>query len=262
MNTRIIKLILIVALLAGMLSFARPSLAASPAAETCQSPVTVVSGDTLFKIALRCGTSVSALMRANPDIKDRSTIYVGQKIVLPGAILAGTSTTDIYIIKKGDTLNKLAERFKTTVAKLLELNKDITNASRIYEGQRLNIPEGSGGDSGGNPNNPTPTPTPIPAGGSVYTVVRGDTLRSIAYRFGTNVDTLLALNKSITDANKIYVGQKITLPAGTEIYTVVRGDTLRSIATKFNTTVDGLLKLNPTIKDADIIYVGQVLRVK
>jgi peptidoglycan DL-endopeptidase LytE len=243
--TNLLKLFIAVALLFSVLAFTRPAYAES----TCQSPVTAVRGDTLFKIASRCGTTVSALLRANPEIKDRNLIYVGQKIVLPGALLPGTGSTDIYVIKRGDTLTSLARHFNTTIDKLLELNKDITNPSRIYEGQRLVVPKAS-------------TPAPTPAPGQTYIVQRGDTLRIIAARFGTTVDELLKLNPNITDPNKIFVGQKLVLPASVEIYTVVRGDTLRKIATRFNTTVQKLLELNPTIKDADIIYVGQVLRIK
>jgi LysM repeat protein len=237
--------VLATALLLGVFGATQTALAQSD----CQSPVTVVSGDTLFKIAVRCDTTVAALLRANPEIKDRNKISVGQKIVLPGALLPGTGSTDTYVIKRGDTLTSLARRFNTTLDKLLELNTDITNPSRIYEGQRLQVPKSG-------------SPAPTPAPGPTYIVQRGDTLRKIAARFGTTVNELLKLNPTIADPNKINVGQKLVLPAPVEIYTVVRGDTLRKIATRFNTTVQKLLELNPSIKDADIIYVGQVLRVK
>lgn len=238
----ILKLIIAAALLFNMLTFASPALAQT----ACTSPVTVVRGDTLFRIAIRCGTSVSALLRANPDIKDRSKIFVGQKIVLPGAIIPGTGSTNTYVISKGDTLTSLAKRFNTTIDKLLELNKDITNPSHIYVGQRLQTPISQ---------------TTEPSPGQTYTVQRGDTLRSIAARFGTTVEILLKLNPSITDADKIATGQKIVLPSTVQIYTIVKGDTLRIIANRFNTTIQKLLELNPAIKDADIIYVGQVLRI-
>jgi LysM repeat protein len=250
MNARLIpnillKLFIATALLFSALAFTKPAYAQS----TCQSPVTVVRGDTLFKISRRCDTTVSALLRANPEIKDRNLIYVGQKIVLPGALLPGTGSTDIYVIKKGDTLTSLARRFDTTLDRLLELNKDITNPSLIYEGQRLLVPKYG---------IPDPAPTP----GQTYIVQRGDTLRILAARFDTTVDVLLRLNPTIIDPDRIYVGQKLVLPASVEIYTVVRGDTLRKIATRFDTSVQKLLELNPTIKDADIIYVGQILRIK
>lgn len=258
MNTKnqpsiLLKLFIAVTLLFSTLAYTKTALAQS----TCQSPVSVASGDTLTKIAVRCETTVAALLRANPEIKDRSKIFVGQKIVLPGAFITGTGSTDTYVIDKGDTMTTLAKRFNTTIDKLLELNKDITNASRIYEGQRLQVLK-----SGAPAPTPTPSPTPAPTTGSIYTVQKGDTLRILAARFGTTVDDLVRLNPKVTDPNKIYVGQKLTMPSSVQLYTVVKGDTLRSIAAVFNTTVQKLLELNTTIKDADIIYVGQVLRIK
>ena len=103
-----------------------------------------------------------------------------------------------------------------------------------------------------------PTPTPSPR---TYTVKKGDTLSSIANKFGTTVAKLVELN-NIKNPNLIYVGQVITLPSSeAEYYTVRRGDTLSGIAKKFGTTVNALVKLN-NIKNANLIYVGQRLRIK
>lgn len=58
---------------------------------------------------------------------------------------------------------------------------------------------------------PVPAPKP-PAGGSTYTVVRGDTLSGIAHAVGSTVAELSKLN-GIKNANQIKVGQKLKLPA-------------------------------------------------
>jgi hypothetical protein len=52
---------------------------------TCDGSIQVESGDTLAAIARRCQTTVEALMKANPDIKDPRLILVGQKIALPAS---------------------------------------------------------------------------------------------------------------------------------------------------------------------------------
>ena len=57
------------------------------AAYYCGTSVTVVNGDTLRKIAERCGTTVYALRRANPEIGSGDLIYPNQALLLPGAIL-------------------------------------------------------------------------------------------------------------------------------------------------------------------------------
>lgn len=51
----------------------------------CGSAVVVSPGDTIARIAGRCGTTVSAMVRANPQINDPSTIHPGQALRVPGA---------------------------------------------------------------------------------------------------------------------------------------------------------------------------------
>ena len=249
MNAR--KLLLLFALAAVLISsFATvsPAFAAS-----CGTSYTVVSGDTLRKIADRCGTTVSALRRANPEIGWGSLIYPGQVLQLPGAILGTDGDFFIYIVARGETLRSLAARFGTSVDALLAANPDITNANLIYEGQHLKVYVSA----------PPPTqPPPPPPGGQTYYVQKGDTLRKIASKFSTTVQEILRVNPRISNPNLIYVGQAISIPSGVSTYIVQRGDTLRIIANKFGTTVDNLLRLNPNIKNANLIYVGQVLNVR
>lgn len=240
---KIFQLLLVAAVLVASLGLAPQALAQS----ACGDSYVVQRGDTLRKIAAACGTTAAALERANPQIKNPNLIYPGQVLVLPGALLPGSGGVDTYVVARGDTLNKLATRFSTTVARLLELNPAITNASVIYEGQRISIPSGVIPDTGP---------------GQVYVVQRGDTLRKIAARFDTTVDAILKVNPQIKNRNLIYTGQRITIPLAATSYMVQRGDTLRKIAAKFSTTVAALLELNPQIKNRNLIYTGQVIRVK
>jgi peptidoglycan endopeptidase LytE len=240
------QLFVLIALLVA--SFATTTSAS--AAYSCGTGVTVVKGDTLRKIAERCGTTVYALRRANPEIGSGDLIYPNQVLLLPGAILYGNNGYNTYIVMRGDTLKSLANRFGTSLDVLLSLNKNITNANVIYEGQRLVVPSGSGVPS-----------TPPPSSGQAYTVRRGDTLRIIAGRFNTTVDAILKVNPQISNANLIYAGQVINLPAGVSTHVVQKGDTLRIIAARYGTSVEALLKLNPKITNANLIYVGQVIRV-
>jgi peptidoglycan endopeptidase LytE len=223
-------------------------------AASCGTSVTVVSGDTLRKIADRCSITIFALQRANPEIGNGNLIYPGQVLLLPGTILGSDGGYLIYIVARGDTLRSLATRFGSTVELIMANNPSITNANLIYEGQRLTIYSAG-------PSNPPPS-TPPPASGQTYFVVRGDTLRIIAARFGTTVDAILRVNPQITNQNLIYVGQAISIPGAPTTYVVQRGDTLRIIANKYGTTVDALLALNPKITNQNLIYVGQVITVR
>jgi len=216
----------------------------------CGSSVTVLKGDTLFKIANRCGTTVSALRRANPEIGSGSLIYPGQVLQLPGTILGTDGGYFIYIVARGDTLKGLATRFDTTVDALLAGNPEIKNANLIYEGQRLTVYVSQ----------TPPPPPPPPPSGQAYYVQKGDTLRIIAAKFNTTVDAILKVN-NIANPNLIYVGQAIKLPAGVSSYIVQRGDTLKIIANRYGTTVEKLLGLNPNITNPNLIYVGQVINL-
>ena len=249
MNTKqLFQLFVLAAVLLASLASTNAAFAAS-----CGTSVTVLSGDTLRKIADRCGTTVSALQRANPEIGSGNLIYPGQVLLLPGTILGSDGGYLIYIVARGDTLKSLAIRFGSTVESIMASNPSITNPNVIYEGQRLTIYS--------SPSTPPPA-TPPPASGQTYYVVTGDTLRKIAAKFNTTVDAILRVNPQISNPNVIYVGQAIAIPAQASTHTVQRGDTLRIIAGKYGTTVDALLALNPNIKNANLIFVGQVIRVR
>lgn len=249
MNTRkFIQLIVLVALVTATFASTGSAFAAG-----CGSSLTVVQGDTLRKIADRCGTTVSALRRANPDIGSGDLIFPGQVLQLPGTILGTDGGYFIYIVARGDTLKGLATRFGTTMDALLRDNPEIKNANIIYEGQWIKVYVV--------PTTPPPA-TPPPSSGQVYYVQRGDTLRNIASRWSTTVEEILKVNPKITNPNVIYVGQAINIPLNVSSYIVQKGDTLRIIAGKFGTTVEALLALNPNIKNANLIYVGQVINVR
>lgn len=110
---------------------------------------------------------------------------------------------------------------------------------------------------------PTPEPTPDPnPTNQTYTVVRGDTLFSIAARYRTTVAELAALN-NIVNPNLIFPGQVLKIPSPSttvSTYTVRSGDTLSSIAARFNTTATELAAIN-NISNPNRIFPGQILRL-
>lgn len=120
---------------------------------------------------------------------------------------------------------------------------------------------------------PTPPSAQSPSDGPsfTYTVVEGDTLASIAARFGVTQDAIVQLN-SLADPNTLALGQLLRVPGSASAggtttggsagstYVVQSGDTLNAIARRFNTTAAELIRLN-NLTDPDRISVGQRLVV-
>ena len=133
-------------------------------------------------------------------------VAVGLALMLVTAVYAST-----YQVKRGDTLYSLAKQHNVTVNDIVVAN-NITNPNLIYEGQILEIPDGTSSP----PPTPVPTPpptTPPPTSGN-YTVKPGDTLFRIALQFGTTVPAIAQAN-NITNPSLIFVGQVLNIPGGT-----------------------------------------------
>lgn len=161
-------------------------------------------GDTLWAIAQRYGTTVSAIQAANPGL-DPSSLRVAQLICIPraagpgGGCPAGTSP---YVIRSGDTFYAIAQRNGITVAQLTAANPGVNpNALRI--GQTICVP-GRGTPGGG----------ACPAGSAPYVIRSGDTFYAIAQRFGLTVAALQAANPGV-NPNALQIGQLICIPGRT-----------------------------------------------
>ena len=157
-----------------------------------------------------------------------------------------------YIVKKGDTLYGISNQYGISVTELAELNK--VAAKTLQVGQVLNIPD----KSGTYPNNMF-----------IYTVVRGDTLYSIAKKYNTTVSKIIDLN--YLKSPNLSIGQVLRIP---EMYTkeedmylpqyinyeVKKGDTLYSISKKYNLDKETIKKDNALVNDN--LVVGQNLKIR
>lgn len=95
----------------------------------------VQKGDTLSKIASIYNVTITDLVKVN-SIKDKNKIYVNQKLIIP----LKAKDEEIYIVKSGDTLSKIAKKYNTTWQKIYEKNKNtIKNPNYIYVNQKLII---------------------------------------------------------------------------------------------------------------------------
>jgi LysM repeat protein len=121
--------------------------ASSSSGSAAGSTYTVRRGDTLYSIARRHGSTVSAIMRAN-GLANANYIYAGQRLSIPGGSGSeGTGQTNggsgTYVVRRGDTLASIAYRHGTTVWAITNAN-GLANPNYIYPGQRLRIPTGGG----------------------------------------------------------------------------------------------------------------------
>ena len=204
---------------------------------------TIQAGDTLFRLAQTYNTTVNAIIAINPGINPNA-LQVGQRICIPGEPTVTCPTGSIsYTIQRGDTLFALAQRFNTTVSAILALNPGL-DPNVLQVGQIICIPGAA--------------PPTCPAGSTPYVIRSGDTLFTIAQRFGTTVSAILALNPGL-DPNALRIGQTICLPQAAEtcpggtFYTIQSGDTLFLIATRFDISVGALQTANPGLDPTRLV---------
>lgn len=149
--------------------------------------------------------------------------------------------TITYTVQPGDSLWLIAQRYNTTVEAIKRLNG--LTGDLLTIGQVLKIPV-------------TQTPDYVE-----YIVRAGDTLWTLARRYGTTVEAIVALNGLTGDL--LTIGQVLKIPdaqsTGYRQYTVQPGDSLWQIARRYGTTVSILMSLNGLTSDA--LSVGQVLRI-
>lgn len=153
------------------------------AGQALAAQYTVKSGDSLYTISRLYNTTVTNIKSANG--LSSTNVYPGQVLNIPGV------TT--YTVKKGDTLYIISQKFGVSVSSLKSLNGLTSDA--LYVGQTLRV-------------NGTSTQSSVSYG--KYTVKSGDSLFSIAKKYGTTVSTLKSLSGLKSDY--IYTGQSLTVP--------------------------------------------------
>lgn len=107
---------------------------------TCPGPTyTVRPGDTLYNLARILGTSVEAILAANPGINPTS-LQVGQILCLPTGRAVPCPGGTIYRVRPGDTLYGIARSFDVPLERIIRANPGLSTSSIIYPGQPLCIP--------------------------------------------------------------------------------------------------------------------------
>lgn len=154
-------------------------------------------GETVSGIAKRYRTSVTAIARLN-RLSRNYLIRPGQRLKVPGRGRSYVSARPfqlikdgeklVYIVRRGDSLYRIANSFSTTVQRIKKENN--LRSDNLSIGQKLVIQSGR------------------PEGATLYTVKTGDTPFEIAKKYRMNLNTLLNLN-GLHSRSKIYPGQKL-----------------------------------------------------
>lgn len=210
---------------------------------------TVKAGDTLYGISNQFGVSVKELEDLNKV--DAQNLQVGKVLIIPTKSGTNPHNMFMYIVKAGDTLYKIAQKYDTTAAAITELNN--LTSSNLSIGQVLKIPEMY-----------TSEDQMVLPNFIRYTVKKGDNIYNIARENNVTVDTIIKDNGLPND--NLSIGQilKIRVNNGNEeieecigpdytppeestpttTYTVKSGDNLYSIANRYNTSVTTIMNLN------------------
>ena len=146
----------------------------------------VQKGDSLYSIANKLGTTVSELKRENNLTSN--TLQIGQVLRIPSKEVY-EGETNIYTVKSGDSLYKIAQNNNTTVDEIKRLNNLTSN--NLIIGQTLKLP----------------SPLTLE---NTYTVKSGDSLYKIAQKYNTTVDELKRANN--LNSNILSVGQILKIP--------------------------------------------------
>jgi LysM repeat protein len=195
-------------------------------------------GDTLSEIAELCGTTVDAIMAANPQITDPTKIFVGQTLRIPRgqnepvlaiSIECGPVGTELHALGSGYLPNSnveirlyqkdrpvlIAGQVTSDVYGRIETDVVIPS-SAVTTTPFYIIAEGRRGDTvytGTSPAFYVIAPTIDPNAPTTYISQPGDTLRSIANKYNRSLDALYEANPQITDPFELPPGQRINIPA-------------------------------------------------
>lgn len=167
---------------------------------------TVQSGDTLWEIARRFNTQVSALRSANN--LSSSTLQIGQKLNIPGQSDQAQTRTIAkrranYTIVKGDSLWKLSQRFGVSLETLLQAN-GLDKSATLRIGSKLYIPDLTHAQAAKTRQEAEETHQQLVR----YRVKKGDNIWNIARKFGVNTKQLLAWN-NLSPQQLIHPGDQL-----------------------------------------------------
>lgn len=161
---------------------------------------TVKKGDSLWNISKVYGTTVDEIKRIN--YLTNNNLYIGQVLRIPEIY---TKEEEMYLpsyinytVKKGDNLYSIAKNYKVSINTIIEDNALKSNTLSIGQNLKIRTDSQAVEECFGEEYNP-----------NTYTVVKGDSLYSIARKFNTTVDNIK--NKNNLKNNTLSIGQVLKI---------------------------------------------------
>lgn len=227
---------------------------------------TVVPGDTLSGLADLYGVSVDEIAAAN-GIFDPAGVHAGATLVIPGVPLPAAPAATLasqptaagvhHTVIAGEILSAIADNYGVRLESLIAANA-LSNPNAIFPGQTLAIP-------GANREGPAIAETSA----VVHVVLPGDSLSSIADRYGVGLSRLADAN-NLANHDVIVIGERVVIPgAGTpsqvtgysdQRHIVEPGDTLSSIANRYGVPLTELASANG-LANPNLVVAGQSLTI-
>jgi len=242
---------------------------------------TVTNGDTLWSISKQYNTPLKPILALN-NIEDKDILSIGQIIKILQDNLPAADH-DMHIVKKGETLWSIAQKYNLSVNQILATN-NIANSELISIGQEMKIssPENAVAETNivnqtvidkknNNINDNINQPENVEP--IVYPVKAGDNLWNISRKYGVSVEVIIDIN-NLRDKDLLSLGQKLEIPAiGGGVsntnqkqeptiitYTVVKGDTLWSISQRYDVKMNTIISTN-NLKEISRLSIGQKLKL-
>jgi murein DD-endopeptidase MepM/ murein hydrolase activator NlpD len=258
-----------------------------------ETDYTVKPGESLWTIAQNYHVSLRELSTIN-NLEDEEKLSIGQIIKIPITSRSKDSTAkDVdnneeeiqynwieHIVESGENISLIAQKYHMPIETICKLN-NIDEGDYVFPGQRIKIKaiEKAEGISVADSNITNEEKKEVIENSVTseeelkpvhYTVQSGDTLWSIAKKYGVSMEGIVAVNY-LSNKNVLSVGQQLEIPAmggsdqaSTQVrtveYTVVKGDSLWNISQKFDIKMHEIINLNQ-LQNITQLSVGQKLSI-
>jgi len=242
----------------------------------------VQSGETIYSISKLYGITPAELRNLNNLPFDVDILQIGQKLIVArNPVQIASSQTKVentkvqtkiinHRVRKGETLLSIAQKYSVSIDDIIKLNNLKKQTLKI--GQILKIEQQTTQQNIAK-NNKSIDNTKV----TIHLVERGETLATIAQKYGVTEEQLRQWNKNDIKGDIIIAGSRIKVAETNQInpntsnsktkksapvyHTIRSGDTLGKIADKYDISINELKRLNGNLKE-NRLQIGQKIRVK